>query len=367
MNILFVMTVIGIIMGFIFQKNRAVTIYNSVLMWMITGWQYNTADYYNYNRIFLKSADNISLSFFGQPIYYLINLLVKKCNGNFQMVYIICGLIAVVTLVIGIQLFTDRVNLVISFFMISAFLLYAVQIRNFVAISFILVATSYIVGEGKNILKFVVLVLIASGFHVTALFYLILLLIPYLNTVRTLILTAALCVGACYSTNMMSWILTSIGMLDYTASSHDTFTIMVYNVFSGVIILITIYLCYLIEKNKEYYLDFDKESGKSTIDFSRAARQIASLMLVCIPLQFVTIEAVRLCRNLFPLFFCVIARLYPLSLKINIRAIKSLELYFGIIVIAMIGYSLLYGDLYIYRQCYKTVLIPLFENNLLIN
>lgn len=364
MNTLFLLTLFGIILGLVFQKSKAVTIYNSVLMWVITGWQYNTADYDNYRRVFQGSANNISLSFLRQPIYYLINLVVKKFNGDFQMIYIICGLIAVIALIIGIRLITDRVNLVISLFMISTFLLYAVQIRNFVAMALVLIATKFIIGEKKSITRFVVLILIASGFHVTALFYLIFLLIPYLNKFRTIVLTTFLCIGTYYSKNIMSVILTSLGMIDYTKSSHDAFTIMVYNIFAGVILLIVIYLCYLIGGNEEYYLVHDKHYGNMTMEFSHSTKQIATLMLVCIPLQFVTIEAVRLCRNLFPLFYCVVARLYPLDSKINIRSTKMLELYFGIIVIVVIGYSFLYGDLYIYRQCYKTVMLPLFENNL---
>ena len=364
MSKLLLLAIIGIIAGLLFQKNKIVTVYNAALMWIITGWQYNTADYYNYSLSFRKSASNISLSIFGQPIFYIINLIIKKINDGFQLVYIVCGLIAIIVLLWGISKFTDRINLVLSLFLISTFLLYAVQIRNFVAMSFILMAMSYLVGEKKNINKFIVFIVVAAGFHVTALFYLIFLLIPYLTKIKATVLTVLLCIAAFFSKNVLSSVLISLGMLDYTSSSHDAFTVTVYNLFVLSIILFIIYVCHIIERWSDYYSRV--ESGSETKNMALEMKKIAIMMLVCVPLQFITIESVRLCRNLFPLFFCQIVRLYPKHYNANIRSLNRLELFSFYAICGMLAYCLMYGNLYIYRQCYETVFLALFKNNLLV-
>lgn len=378
MSILFFLTIIGIIVGLLFQKNKVVTTYNAVLMWIITGWQYNTADYYEYGRLLSVSASNFSLSIFKEPFFYLINVVVNRFNGNIQAVYIICGLMAVVVLIWGISRLTDRINLVLSFFLIATFLLYAVQIRNFVAMAFILVAMKYIVDEKKNVKKFVLFILIASGFHVTALFYLIFIPIPYLTKLKVALLTLLLCIGAYFSENLLSSTLLSLGRIDYTVSSHSSFTIAVYNIYVLAIILFVIIICQVIERKSDYYSDI--EGGYTTQHMAQAAEKIAIMMLVCIPLQSVTIECVRLCRNLLPFFFCVIARLYPQEYRVlnrlehfsfdtiigTFRALNRLERFSFCAIIGTLMYCLIYGDLYIYRQCYETVFLALFENNLLL-
>lgn len=90
----------GIVLGILFPKSRIVTIYDAIIMWFIVGWQYNTADYYNYRQIFINSTSNTSLTFFGQPLFYLMNVVVKKCFNEFQMMYVLCGFLAIVLVII---------------------------------------------------------------------------------------------------------------------------------------------------------------------------------------------------------------------------------------------------------------------------
>ena len=365
----------GVLAGFMFQKNRIVTAYNAIIMWIITGWQYKTADWWNYNFIFLDGTEKISLTFLGQPLYYILNLLIGKFTQDVKYIYIICGAFAIILLIKAIKAYTERINLALSFFMITVFLLYAVQIRNFVALPILLFSIQFLMPDKYNLTKFVFCIVLASGFHISFMFYLLLVLIPFLNKWHSLLFLLFTSFFILIFQRYFGFLFLYFGMNNYSLTQSGDRTVLIYNLLTLIMLLLVLTAVYLISSfNKSipsHNRDIAVIDSISNSTFSDKTInffiKLIMFMFVCIPLNMVTVESVRLSRNLFPLFFCIFAKIHLHGWSFNYHKVRTKRILSTFFFTLVIAYCFVYSNLFIYRQCYETVFIALFENNLLFN
>lgn len=364
MSKLLIMAIIAIILGIFFKHSRIVSLYMCAILWIIMGWQSGTADMYNYGVLYRSSVNIHFISMMQSPLYNLFNYLLNKSGAPFQYVYIIGSLISIIALYIAICRFTDEQNYALSLFLISTYLLYAVQIRNFMALPYILLAVDSLTEDHRSYIRFIIFILIASGFHISAIFYIFLILIPRLNKKQTLIYTVVVSGLAYISAGSWMRIAQSGRSVEYKLFSGDVLTTLIYDllVLIGIVLVIFEYL--MIEKdidNGQY--DLKKQLNKMDL-----IAKINIFMLIMIPLQSVSIEFVRLYRNILVLDF--ISCSYSIKLGFDGKIHSLIYRYqFKHLIwnILLIFYAFVYGNLYIYRQCYESVFLPIFSMNLLVH
>ncbi|WP_379945967.1 EpsG family protein [Enterococcus devriesei] len=174
----------------------------SFIMWIIMGFNKYNADYFVYEHIFksvnaygIQSSLNIESGF--QAIMRLIGMF----TNDYQVFLRIFSLIAILLFLYSLKRYTKKVGLILFLFCLFGFLSNAIQLRSFLSMSFLLLGTWHLIYEDgfKSIIKFLLYVLVGSQFHITILFYLILLVIKFsTRTIYLITLILILSITAFY-------------------------------------------------------------------------------------------------------------------------------------------------------------------------
>lgn len=118
----------------------------------------------NTNRFWEQSADK------GAYIYKLLNYMIWKLGGSFQTVLFVMAIIAIVPVIYYI--YKNSKNIFLSFFIYLSFNYYLytlITIRQSAAYGIILLSIDSI--KERKLLRFLIFVFIATGFHTSALFF----------------------------------------------------------------------------------------------------------------------------------------------------------------------------------------------------
>ncbi|PKM90622.1 MAG: hypothetical protein CVU85_00245 [Firmicutes bacterium HGW-Firmicutes-10] len=143
---------------------------------------YYNMDFENYYTAYLSSANQISprnMEIGFKIVMYISNLLGLSLN-SFRF---IIGLFGFSLIFITIKKYSSYPNYVLSLYLIYPFINDVIQIRNFIAASIVIFSIRYLLEDKKgNLLKYALFVFLASLFHISSLFYLVLILVKYLKT-----------------------------------------------------------------------------------------------------------------------------------------------------------------------------------------
>ena len=170
----YIILVLLIVLALKFQTSKKIAFLNIAFMWIIISLNYNNPDYNNYLRIYNNPE---IISDFG------FSVLCKAFNGLHLSYNCMLGFISSICLLLLYKTFkrmSDKVALVTMLYMLYPFFADAIQIRNFIAMSIVLYAMKFINNrhEKKDLILYIIFVLLASSFHILALVYLAL---PIIN------------------------------------------------------------------------------------------------------------------------------------------------------------------------------------------
>lgn len=135
-------------------------------VYIISACQFSTSsDYYNYSKMFSQIAQGIRS--IDEPAIYLIFKIVSKFRLNFQWVYYIIFFLALTILYRTLKKYSKDFVLSTALMLCMFFGLAILQIRQLLAVVIIFAAYQYILK--RKPIKFVLLVIIASMCHASAL------------------------------------------------------------------------------------------------------------------------------------------------------------------------------------------------------
>lgn len=156
--------------GILKKRSKFLTIIMLCLMWVIFGLCTYNGDYNNYNWIY----QNIQTPIYWLEFEPLYNVLMYSCSiiglsfFQFRMVF---ATIYILLLYYVIGKYTKNKAQVLGFFMIFPFLYFTSTIRSGIASVIVILAYYEITGGRNNKLKFWILMLIATLFHYTSIFF----------------------------------------------------------------------------------------------------------------------------------------------------------------------------------------------------
>lgn len=113
--------------------------------------------------------------------YFYMMYLFSYYSMDIQMLYICVGIFYLLSIYYFIKSFSNYPNIVLSFYMIAIFLLDVVQIKNTLAMAFITWGFYFmfkINKRTKGILIYLFFVFFASLFHISALYFILYVLLP---------------------------------------------------------------------------------------------------------------------------------------------------------------------------------------------
>lgn len=168
---LYFLTLLAIVSGLIKQKSEFVMICMFLLLWILFGFNTNNADYLIYNLMYDGHYPNHEIGFI-----FIISLF-NKLGFTYQQFLMSISLMSYLFIFSVIRRYSIKTNFIFALYFIFPFMLDIVQIRNFIAMTFIIGGIPYLLSNRKtSTLKYLGVVLVASTFHYTSLFYLVLVL-----------------------------------------------------------------------------------------------------------------------------------------------------------------------------------------------
>lgn len=225
--------------------------------------RYLTAN--NIDKFWRQSSDK------GAYIYKLLNYVVWKLGGSFQVVLFIAAIIAIAPVIYYIC--KNSKNIFLSFFIYLSFNYYLytlITIRQSAAYGIILLSVNSI--KKRKPFRFLILVLLAAGFHTSALFFLPAYLLYNMkinqkNIIAYILILAIVWVSRIY---IARFIINNI-FSDYTVEISNSYTYL----FIHVLILVFGLLVYKGYVNKRY-----SDCEKRNIDYIYVYMMIGILLMI---------------------------------------------------------------------------------------
>lgn len=167
-----------IMLGFIKKKNDRVTHIMGIYMWFIIAFSNTAADYYAYEEMYYCAFEpRYGDHEYG---YMAICKLCLRLGLSYTTFRCIIASIIVIISIKAVEQYADRKNHVLSMYLIFPFLGCASGLRQACANSIILYSVKYILNDGrKNTFKFLFCIILATLFHYSSLFFILLLYAKY--------------------------------------------------------------------------------------------------------------------------------------------------------------------------------------------
>lgn len=171
----------------IIKKDSKVLFYTTFfLLWVLMAFNYNNADYNMYKNLYHLYGNSSEL-FSSEILFQILCKIGNYFDISYRVFIAIYSIIPVTLMAIAFRKLTKNSNLVVGLYMLFPFLLDAVQIRHFMAISIILFGIQFLITENKkDIWKYLICNIIAIGFHYIAAFCLLFILVKFFENKKIL-------------------------------------------------------------------------------------------------------------------------------------------------------------------------------------
>lgn len=166
--------VIGAILGIcsLFKK-KSKYLFGFIFLyaWIIFGLNFNNPDYFNYKAVY-----NGNSYILDEPIYLMLCSFFSWLNMDYQVFVILLSLFGLGLIAKTIIDYSPYPNLVFCLYLIYPFCIDVVQVRSFLACSIVIYAIRFIIDyrlthKKNNIVWFAGCILLATGFHYSAILY----------------------------------------------------------------------------------------------------------------------------------------------------------------------------------------------------
>jgi len=352
-----VTTIILNCIGIIKKKSRLIFYLLLAWIWILFAFNTMNGDYdaYSYNYNYL--LQDYGFNSFGLG-YTLFQKLATYFNLDYQGFLLLFSFVGLVLIAVSINNYTEKGAIVLSLYIIYPFFWDVTQIRNFFSMAIIIYFSKYILSQNKNYMKYIIGVIIAAQFHISALFYLLFILIKFFNLKRiTMISTFITILLLAFSNASIGRIilklLSSEGKMKYFLSSTTILTKVAIIVLFSLNILVS-YIIY-----KKMNSAICEERNVIRIDYS-ALLKINIILIIMLPFVLLNLDFIRLFRNISILNYIAF---------VNCISIKKLERIkfdnFILINLELLILLLCFLWLTIYVTNGGSVINSVFNNNLL--
>lgn len=360
----YILVVIAVFFGFLYEKSKAVTTFQVSLIWILLGWSYGNADYQNYLTRYIN-YDSSALGERTEWLFFQAFKLGNLLHLTYDEFLPILALIYVILLVFVVKKFSPNPNFVLSLYLIFPACIEATQIRFAFAGVIVLIGFIFLFNDKCRLgeIYFAISVIIAALIHIGTLLFMVMLPIRKLNRKKTYVYTSVLCIGiAIAGLGGISAILSLFpGMLEKlsfaTKYSMDTIRYWIF-----LELFIWIFFMFMI-KIFERFCRFENIKANRNINY---IVKVGIISAVTIPVTLLFQDAYRLQQCLSILYFCAISSVFPQGVLKNIGRKKIL---FNKTRIALITGAIVFAAFYLYAivlssSNFETVFVPYFEENI---
>lgn len=305
-----------------FKKSQIFIFVIFLISWFIFGWNTWNADYNTYLKIY-NNLNNIVV-FKSVEIGFAYFMSFCRFFGfsynTFLKIYSFIGLFIIYN---STKYFIKNYSMVIILYLIYPFFIDVIQIRNFMSFAIILFGIRFLLNDSlKSKTKYIMTILVASSFHLTSLYYLILLLTS-IKSIRNLIyITLSIFLIITVSPKILYYLIQHFYFLEkykaYFVTETRPFMFFLFFIYFLIFLLIA-FICNNILVNSSIQ---DNERYKK---FGIIVLKIDILLFTSLPLIFLNVNFYRLQRNILILnyiLFSIIYSKYIFKGSLNIFLIK---------------------------------------------
>jgi hypothetical protein len=327
-----------------------------IILWILFGFNNSNPDYLNYQRRY----DNYLLN--PEPGFRFIIKVFNDMGFNFQEFLLIISFISLFLIIKSIKNYTNKTYLVLFLYFVFPFFIDVVQIRNFLSMVIVFYSFKYLLSyKTIDLAKYILLVILASTIHYSALFYLIFVIIQFVSLEKIILITIlfVLLFSFFSYTNIL------YNIMDVFFDSSKVLNWFSYRTNFGFIIPIFLQIISLFPLiyifNKSVNKGFLKLSGnnikKNKITLINNILKINFLALILFIFYIYNTTFFRLYRNILLLNYSVI--IYFSSNYINIKIKRFIFLFLVLIT----SFSMSY--IFILNPYFDSVFITILKNNIL--
>lgn len=335
--------------------NKILLLFVIFIMWALLAFNTNTVDRMNYEMFYNYSQQNVRYPGIEIGFYYFMHICAKigLSFQSFLIVYSSIGTFLITKSVI--QYVRNGSSIILILFIFFPYLHIIAALRNYMAFAIIIWGIQYLtIKANKNLIKYLICVIIASSFHVIALCYLIFIMC-FLNLKRI---------------KTLSFFFAILGFLLLLSSS--TFIPFLIRIIPKLQVYLTLglngtrsstklFLCIYFISKVVFCLYCDDENDSRECDsLISVLRKIQFLSLMFFPVCIFDMDFMRLEYNIF-----VLMSIYVYSYIRGKIEEDGFRKEFRLLTIAFVYYYIIAGYILLYLFSYESIVKTIWQNNLL--
>ena len=301
---LYAAAAILIVLGFVFPKNRVLTVVMLLFMWALLAYNRDNADYQNYMNIYnnIRDGNLWGTTVDEEGFIYLCRFCSTVLGLDYYQFLVLYSTICTVLFAVMVKLYTENSNIVISLFMIYSYWCMICQVRSYLATILAMIGLYFLFyHDGKmSWILFFAFVIAGGFFHRTAWFFLPFFVVKITNMKTIVIVTAAASVGFLslrvpFVTKLVGLVLSQQKINNWLLDDGNRSIIGIGMLFfvRGLLIVIELMMFYSLSRNKKLSLSyFDRFLGRKTtgkVEFDAVAERIFKATVLSF--AFVALEA----------------------------------------------------------------------------
>lgn len=301
---LYAAAAILIVLGFVFPKNKVLTVVMLLFMWALLAYNRDNADYQNYMNIYnnIRDGNLWGTTVDEEGFIYLCRFCSTVLGLDYYQFLVLYSTICTVLFAVMVKLYTENSNIVIALFMIYSYWCMICQVRSYLATILAMIGLYFLFyHDGKmSWILFFAFVIAGGFFHRTAWFFLPFFVVKITNMKTIVIVTAAASVGFLslrvpFVTKMVGLVLSQQKINNWLLDDGNRSIIGIGMLFfvRGLLIVIELMMFYSLSRNKKLSLSyFDRFLGRKTtgkVEFDAVAERIFKATVLSF--AFVALEA----------------------------------------------------------------------------
>lgn len=159
--------------NYVVKTRKFYIIVSFLIAWLVAGLRYDVgSDYFNYVRMYNEIGD-IGLfwalsTFRAEPLYVILNWIVYLFTGQPEFIFIVTSFLVLILVYVNVLQKKESLNVGLAIFIFMALYYFPnfTFIRLSIAVAIVFYSFKYLVN--KNLKRFIFCILIAIGFHYTA-------------------------------------------------------------------------------------------------------------------------------------------------------------------------------------------------------
>ena len=301
---LYAAAAILIVLGFVFPKNRVLTVVMLLFMWALLAYNRDNADYQNYMNIYnnIRDGNLWGTTVDEEGFIYLCRFCSTVLGLDYYQFLVLYSTICTVLFAVMVKLYTENSNIVIALCMIYSYWCMICQVRSYLATILAMIGLYFLFyHDGKmSWILFFAFVIAGGFFHRTAWFFLPFFVVKITNMKTIVIVTAAASVGFLslrvpFVTKLVGLVLSQQKINNWLLDDGNRSIIGIGMLFfvRGLLIVIELMMFYSLSRNKKLSLSyFDRFLGRKTtgkVEFDAVAERIFKATVLSF--AFVALEA----------------------------------------------------------------------------